>query len=83
MEVFSDFQCPACKQLFTSTTQRVMNDYVNTGNLYGSSRLSFPYFPRVAPAIPFTAHWQDEGEVTLQNQGGETNGKVAETVAPF
>ena len=23
MEIFSDFQCPACKQLFLTTTQRV------------------------------------------------------------
>ena len=34
MEVFSDFQCPACKQLFTTTSQRVINDYVNTGKIY-------------------------------------------------
>jgi protein-disulfide isomerase len=34
MEVFSDFQCPACKQLFLTTTQKVMENYVNTGKVY-------------------------------------------------
>jgi protein-disulfide isomerase len=34
MEVYSDFQCPACKQLFTTTTQKVMDNYVNTGKVY-------------------------------------------------
>lgn len=34
IEVFSDFQCPACKQLFTTTTQRVNDNYVNTGKVY-------------------------------------------------
>jgi protein-disulfide isomerase len=34
MEVFSDFQCPACKTLFTSTNRRLMDDYVSTGKVY-------------------------------------------------
>jgi protein-disulfide isomerase len=34
MEIYSDFQCPACKQLFMQTTQRVMDNYVNNNKLY-------------------------------------------------
>ena len=34
MEVFSDFQCPACKQLYITTMQRVVDNYVNTGKIY-------------------------------------------------
>ena len=34
MEVFSDFQCPACKTLFTTTNRRLMDDYVTSGKVY-------------------------------------------------
>jgi protein-disulfide isomerase len=34
MEIFSDFQCPACKQLFTTTNQRIMENYVDAGKVY-------------------------------------------------
>jgi len=34
MEVFSDFQCPACKQLFKTTNQQLMDNYVNTNKVY-------------------------------------------------
>jgi protein-disulfide isomerase len=34
MEVFSDFQCPACKTLFLSTNRQLMDNYVSTGKVY-------------------------------------------------
>jgi protein-disulfide isomerase len=34
VEIYSDFQCPACKQLFLNTTQKVMDNYVSTGKVY-------------------------------------------------
>jgi protein-disulfide isomerase len=34
MEVFSDFQCPSCKMLFTSTNRQLMDNYVTTGKVY-------------------------------------------------
>ncbi len=89
MEIFSDFQCPACKQLFSSTTQRVMNDYVNTGKIYMVHR-DFPLpmhaYSRIAASYSRAAAHigKDEAvEVALfQNQEKwEANGKVAETVA--
>jgi protein-disulfide isomerase len=34
IEVFSDFQCPACKSLYVSTNRQLMDNYVNTGKVY-------------------------------------------------
>jgi len=55
VEIYSDFQCPACKQLFLNTTQKVMENYVNTGKVYLVHR-DFPCrcmpIPGLPPAIP-------------------------------
>lgn len=34
MEVFSDYQCPACRDLYLLTTRRVIADYVAAGKVY-------------------------------------------------
>ncbi len=34
MEVFSDFQCPACKTLFMTTNRQVLDNYVSTGKVF-------------------------------------------------
>lgn len=34
MEVFSDFQCPACRTLFLDTIRPVMQNYVSAGKVY-------------------------------------------------
>ena len=34
MEVFSDFQCPACKQLYKTTNQLLLDNYVNSNKVY-------------------------------------------------
>ena len=34
MEVFSDFQCPACRTLYQDTLRQVMDDYVAAGKVY-------------------------------------------------
>ena len=34
IEVFSDFQCPACKTLFLTTNRQLMDNYVTTGKVY-------------------------------------------------
>jgi protein-disulfide isomerase len=49
MEVFSDFQCPACKTLFATTNRQVMDNYVSTGKVYLVHR-DFP--------LPMHAHSQ-------------------------
>ncbi len=34
MEVFSDFQCPACANLYFTALRPMMNDYVHTGKVF-------------------------------------------------
>jgi protein-disulfide isomerase len=34
VEIFSDFQCPACKTLFVTTNRQLMDNYVSTGKVY-------------------------------------------------
>jgi protein-disulfide isomerase len=34
MEVFSDFQCPACRTLYLSVWRLLLDNYVNTGKVY-------------------------------------------------
>ena len=94
MEVFSDFQCPACKQLFTTTLQRVSNEYVNTGKIYMVHR-DFPLpmhaYSRVAASYARAAAHigkNDVVEVALfQNQEkweatGDVKGTVAVVLTP-
>jgi protein-disulfide isomerase len=49
MEVFSDFQCPACKTLFMTTNRQVTDNYVSTGKVFLIHR-DFP--------LPMHAHSQ-------------------------
>src|SRR5580692_11046648 len=41
IEVFSDFQCPACKYFHDNDFQRIMTDYVVPGKVY----VIYRYFP--------------------------------------
>jgi protein-disulfide isomerase len=34
MEVFSDFQCPACRNFYQTTLKQLIDNYVNTGKVY-------------------------------------------------
>ena len=34
MEIFGDFECPACRAFFESTVKQVIDDYVVTGKVY-------------------------------------------------
>ena len=34
MEVFGDFQCPACRGFFETTVKQVIDDYVIPGKVY-------------------------------------------------
>jgi protein-disulfide isomerase len=89
MEVFSDFQCPACKTLFTSTNRRLMDDYVTSGKVYLIHR-DFPLpmhaYSRVAARYARAAAQLGKVEpveqVLFQNQEKwEQNGDVDGTVA--
>src|ERR1700757_1584913 len=41
VEVFSDFQCPACKRFHDEELPRIVNDYVTPGKAY----VVYRYFP--------------------------------------
>jgi protein-disulfide isomerase len=89
MEVFTDFQCPACKQLYTTTLQRVMDNYVNTGKIYMVHRdfpLAMHAYSTVAAAYARAAcrigRCQEVEDALFQNQEKwEMNGDVKGTVA--
>ncbi len=89
MEIYSDFQCPACKTLFTTTTQKIVDNYVNTGKVYLIHR-DFPLpmhaYSRVAASYSrAAAHIGkcDEVEQALfrNQEKWEANGDIVGTVA--
>ena len=89
VEIYSDFQCPACKQLFLNTTQKVMDNYVNTGKVYLVHR-DFPLpmhaYSRLAASYSRAAAHIGKCEavemVLFQNQEKwEANGDVKGIVA--
>jgi len=89
MEIFSDFQCPACKQLFLTTTQKVMDNYVNTGKVYLIHR-DFPLpmhaYSRVAASYSRAAahigRCEEVEQALFQSQEKwEMNGDIQGTVA--
>jgi protein-disulfide isomerase len=89
MEIFSDFQCPACKQLFTTTTQRVMDNYVDNNKVYIVHRdfpLAMHAYSRVAASYSRAAahigKCEPVEQALFQNQEKwEANGDVKGTVA--
>jgi protein-disulfide isomerase len=89
MEIFSDFQCPACKALNSSVNQKLMDEYVSTGKVYLVHR-DFPLpmhaYSRVAASYARAAAHVGKGEpveqALFQNQEiWEANGDVKGTVA--
>jgi protein-disulfide isomerase len=94
VEIYSDFQCPACKQLFLNTTQKVMENYVNTGKIYLVHR-DFPLpmhaHSRVAASYSRAAAHIGKCEAVemalFQNQekweaNGDVKGVVASVLSP-
>jgi protein-disulfide isomerase len=89
METFTDFQCPACKQLYTTTLQRVMDNYVDNNKVFMVHR-DFPLpmhaYSRVAASYARAACHIGKCDVVeqtlFQNQEKwEANGDVKGTVA--
>ncbi len=89
IETFTDFQCPACKQLYTTTLQRVMDNYVDANKVYMVHRdypLPMHAYSRVAASYSRAAAHIGKNEAVeqalFQNQEKwETNGDVKGTVA--
>lgn len=94
MEVFSDFQCPACKTLYTTTNRLIIDNYVNTGKIYLIHR-DFPLpmhaYSRIAARYARAGAQIGKGEsveqVLFQMQekwevSGDVDGTVASVLTP-
>jgi protein-disulfide isomerase len=89
MEVFSDFQCPACKNLYLTTNRQVMDNYVTTGKVYLIHRdfpLAMHAYSRVAARYARAAAQLGKVEPVEQalfqnqekwEQSGDVDGTVA------
>jgi protein-disulfide isomerase len=94
MEVFSDFQCPACKTLFTTTNRQLMDNYVSTGKIYLIHRdFPLPMHAHSKVAAQYSRAAAQIGkleaveEVLFQNQevweqSGDVDGTVAKVLSP-
>jgi protein-disulfide isomerase len=94
VEVFSDFQCPACKTLFTSTNRQLMDNYVSTGKVYLIHRdFPLPMHAHSKVAAQYSRAAAQIGklepveEVLFQNQEkweqtGDVDGTVASVLSP-
>jgi len=94
MEVFSDFQCPACKTLYITTNRRIMDDYVSNGKVYLVHR-DFPLAmhahsrvaARYARAAAQLGKVEPAEQALFQNQekweqSGDVDGTVAAVLSP-
>ncbi|MBI3406652.1 MAG: thioredoxin domain-containing protein [Acidobacteria bacterium] len=89
MEVFSDFQCPSCRELFLSTTKPLIDNYVNTGKVYLIHRdmpLAMHQYSRVAAryanAAAFIGRFEAAADALYSAQATwSVNGKIEETLA--
>lgn len=94
MEIFSDFQCPACRQFFLNNNRQLMDNYVNTGKVY----LVYRDFPLPAHAYSTIAarygraaaqigKFEQVEQALYQNQdkwgqSGDVEGTVASVLTP-
>lgn len=94
MEVFSDFQCPACKTLYMTTNRQLMDNYVTTGKVYlihrdfplpmhAHSRLAAQY----SRAAAHIGKFEPVEQALFQNQEkweqtGDVDGTVAAVLSP-
>ncbi len=94
METFSDFQCPACKQLYLGTTRQLTDNYISTGKVFAIHR-DFPLpghaYSRIAArygrAAAQLGKLEQVEQVLFQNQEkweqtGDVDGTVASAFTP-
>ena len=94
MEEFSDYQCPACKTLYTTTNRLLMDNYVTTGKVYLIHR-DFPLAmhahsrvaARYARAAAEVGKIEPVEQVLFENQErweqtGNVDGTVASVLTP-
>ena len=94
VEIFSDYQCPACRNLFETTNRQLMDNYVSTGKIYLIHRdfpLAMHAYSRVAARYARAA--ADIGKVEpvekalfdnqeKWEQTGDVDGTVAAALSP-
>jgi len=94
MEVFSDFQCPACRTLYMTIWHQLFDDYVSTGKVYlihrdfplpmhAHSRVAAQY----ASAAARLGKYEQVERVLFENQdswaaSGDIDGTVAKVLTP-
>ena len=94
MEIFSDFQCPACKTLYTTTNRQLLDNYVTTGKVYlihrdfplpmhAHSRVAAQY----ARAAAHIGKFEPVEQALFENQekweqSGDVDGTVAAVLSP-
>jgi protein-disulfide isomerase len=94
MEVFSDYQCPACRTFFLTTNRELMDNYVSTGKVYLIHR-DFPLpmhaYSRVAASYARAAAEIGKIEPVEKvlfetqdkwEQNGDVDGTVASVLSP-
>lgn len=94
IETFSDFQCPACKQLYMTTDRQLNDNYVTTGKVFEIHR-DFPLaghaYSRIAArysrAAAALGKFEQVQQVLFQNQEkweqtGDVDGTVASAFSP-
>jgi protein-disulfide isomerase len=89
IDVYSDFQCPACKLFHESVLPMLIRDYVVPGKVYVVSRefpLTMHPYSREAAGYAVAAtqvgKYQQVADALFRNQAvWSTNGKVWDTVA--
>jgi protein-disulfide isomerase len=94
MEEFSDYQCPACKTLYTTTNRLLMDNYVTTGKVYLIHRdfpLAMHAYSRIAARYARGAaeigKVEPVEQTLFQNQEkweqtGDVDGTVAAALTP-
>jgi protein-disulfide isomerase len=90
MEVFGDFQCPACRAFYEATSKQVIDNYVNTGKVYLIHR-DFPLpmhmyamqAARLANAAAALGMFEDVERALYDKQDEwSPTGKIDEAIAP-
>jgi protein-disulfide isomerase len=88
IEVYSDFECPGCKNFHDTVLPQMMRDFIASGKVY----VIYRYFPlpghphsrqaaQLVAAAARVGKWQEAGDALFASQQTwSQNGKVQETV---
>jgi protein-disulfide isomerase len=94
MEVFSDYQCPACRQLFLTTNKLLNENYVDSGKVYLIHRdfpLAMHAYSKIAAHYGRASAQIGKFDVVAQalyqnqekwEQSGDVDGTVAAVLTP-